>query len=416
MALAAFLVAQRAAASERERLLWMMAAWAAIAGATLTKGLVALVIPGGALFFYTLATRDFALWKRLHIAAGLTLAVAIAVPWFVAVSRANPEFAHFFFVHEHFERFLTTEHNRTGAWWYFIPLLLVGVLPWLGIWVWTLSSSWRGAVRESNGFSWPRFCLVWAAFVFVFFSASGSKLPSYILPMFPALALTLGAQLTRIAPPTLFRLTLFAAIVTALLLLAALFGYDRMAARLADARTPLAVYREAGPWMLAAVAVWLTGNVVWLALSRRATPAARTWGIAAMALASILALQCGFAASDAFRVTRSAAGLAAAIPADSSPGCDAGAPLFQLHMYDQTLPFYLQRPTTVVAFRDELALGLDAEPARGVATVAEWEERWRALPQAYAVMASDTLDKLAADGVPYRVVAREPRRVMIARH
>ena len=95
-------------------------------------------------------------------------------------------------------------------------------------------------------------------------------------------------------------MTLFAAIVTALLLVAALFGYDRLAARLADARTPLAVYREAGPWMLAALAVWLTGNVVWLALSRRATPAARTWGIAAMALASILALQCGFAASDAF--------------------------------------------------------------------------------------------------------------------
>jgi hypothetical protein len=116
------------------------------------------------------------------------------------------------------------------------------------------------------------------------------------------------------------------------------------------------------------------------------------------------------------RVTRSAAGFAAALTAESSPGYDAGAPIFQVHMYDQTLPFYLQRPTTVVAFRDELALGLDAEPARGVATVAEWEERWRVLPQAYAVMAPDTLDKLAADGVPYRVVAREPRRVMIARH
>ena len=115
-------------------------------------------------------------------------------------------------------------------------------------------------------------------------------------------------------------------------------------------------------------------------------------------------------------MTRSAAGFAAALTAESSPGYDAGAPIFQVHMYDQTLPFYLQRPTTVVAFRDELALGLDAEPARGVATVAEWEERWRVLPQAYAVMAPDTLDKLAADGVPYRVVAREPRRVMIARH
>jgi 4-amino-4-deoxy-L-arabinose transferase-like glycosyltransferase len=292
---------------------------------------------------------------------------------------------------------------------------LVGLLPWLGIWVWTLRSSWRNAVAEPNGFSWPRFCLVWAAFTFVFFSASGSKLPSYILPMLPALALPLGAQLACIAPRTVFRLTLFAAIVTALLLVAALLGYDRLAERLAGARTPFAVYREARPWILAALAVWLAGNVIWLALSRRVTPAARTWGIAAMALASIVALQCGFAGSDAFRTTRSAAGLAAALTADSSPGYDAGAPIFQVHMYDQTLPFYLQRPTTVVAFRDELALGLDAEPARGIATVAEWEERWRALPQAYAVIAPDTLDKVAAEGVPYRVVAREPRRMLIAR-
>ena len=416
VALGAFLLAQRAAASARERFGWMMLAWAAIAAATLTKGLVALVIPGGALFFYTLATRDFALWKRLHIAAGLTLAVAIAAPWFVAVSRANPEFAQFFFVHEHFERFLTTEHHRAGAWWYFIPLLLVGLLPWLAIWVWTLASSWRDAVAESNGFSWPRFCLVWAAFVFIFFSVSGSKLPSYILPMFPALALPLGAQLARIAPTAVFRLMLFAAIVTALLLIAALLGYDRLAARLADARTPLAVYREAGPWFLTSLAVWFAGNVFWLVLSRRATPAARTWGIAVMALTSIVTLQCGFAGSDAFRVTRSAAGLAAALTAESSPGYDAGAPVFQLRMYDQTLPFYLGRPTTVVAFRDELALGLDAEPARGIATIAEWEERWRALPQAYALMAPDTLDEVATDGVPNRVVAREPRRVLVARH
>jgi 4-amino-4-deoxy-L-arabinose transferase-like glycosyltransferase len=415
IALAAFLIAQRAAARARERFAWMMAAWAAIAAATLTKGLVALVIPCGALFFYTLATRDFALWKRLHVAAGLTLAVAIAAPWFVAVSRANPEFARFFFVHEHFERFLTTEHQRTGAWWYFVPLLLLGMLPWLGVWVWTLSSSWRDAVRESNGFSWPRFCLVWAAFVLVFFSASGSKLPSYILPMFPALALPLGVQLARVALATLYRSTLVAAIAVALLLVAALFGYDRLAARLADAHTPLVVYNEARPWFLATLTIWLAGTVFWLALCRRPTPAARTMGIVAMALASIVALQFGFAGNDAFRMTRSAAGLAAALTAESSPGYDAGAPIFQVHMYDQTLPFYLRRPTTVVAFRDELALGLDAEPARGIATIAEWEERWRTLPQAYAVMAPDTLDELAADGVPYRVVAREPRRMLIAR-
>ena len=80
---------------------------------------------------YTLIQRDGALWKRLHLLTGTLLFFAIAAPWFVAVSRANPEFAHFFFIHEHFERFLTTGHKRYEPWWWFIPVLAGGMLPWL---------------------------------------------------------------------------------------------------------------------------------------------------------------------------------------------------------------------------------------------------------------------------------------------
>ena len=81
----------------------------------MTKGLVALVIPGGTLVLYSLLTRDGGPWKRLHPGPGLALYLLLTVPWFVAVSRANPEFAQFFFIHEHVERFLTTEHRRTGG-------------------------------------------------------------------------------------------------------------------------------------------------------------------------------------------------------------------------------------------------------------------------------------------------------------
>src|SRR6185437_5700838 len=90
----------------------------------------------------------------------------------------------FFFIHEHFERFLTTEHRRIGAWWYFLPMAVAGFLPWTGIYLWRLRHGWRDATIEPSGFAWQRFCLVYAGFVLVFFSLSGSKLPSYILPMF----------------------------------------------------------------------------------------------------------------------------------------------------------------------------------------------------------------------------------------
>src|SRR5262249_41038638 len=159
-------------------------AWAAMAAATLTKGLIGIVIPGATLFFYTLFTRDFALWRRLHIVSGVVIYVVLAAPWFIAVSKANAEFAHFFFIHEHLERYLTTEHKRDQAWWYFVPLFLIGAMPWLPLLAWGSRRMWREGLPNAQGFSWQRFSVVWAIFVFLFFSASGSKLPSYILPMF----------------------------------------------------------------------------------------------------------------------------------------------------------------------------------------------------------------------------------------
>ena len=90
-------------------------------------------------------TRDRTPWTRLNPARGLPLFLLLAAPWFIVVSARNPEFARFFFIHEHFERFLTTEHRRTGAWWYFLPMLAVGLLPWTGVFLWGLRRSWREA-------------------------------------------------------------------------------------------------------------------------------------------------------------------------------------------------------------------------------------------------------------------------------
>jgi len=415
VALAAFLVAQRTGASARARLAFMLVAWAAATAALLTKGLVALAIPAGALVLYTLTTRDVGPWKRLHLGPGLALGTALAAPWFVIVSARNPEFARFFFIHEHVERFLTTEHNRPGAWWYFVPVLAAGLLPWLGVFVWTAIASWRQAAPDAQGFSWQRFCFAWAAFVFLFFSASGSKLPSYILPMFPALALPIAWQLERLSTRTLFRLSLPLVLITATLLAGTVFGFDAVVNRLADAITPATLYRNAEPWVVAAFAVGTAGGIVALVLGRRDTPAARLATIATVSLTSIVGLQCAFAASDAFNPTRSGAALVAQLRADADPPFNLAAPVFQVGVYDQTLPFYLGHPTTVVAYRDELALGIDAEPGKAIATLAEWEARWRALPQGYAVLQVETLLELQKAGVPFRVNAHDARRVMIAR-
>src|SRR5438046_4931228 len=206
-ALAAFLIAQCGVENPPDERRWMLLAWAAVAGATLVKGPVAAAIPGGALALYSLTTRDFAVWKRLHLAAGLAVFLALSAPWFMAVSLENPEFARFFFIHEHLARYLTSEHRRTGAIWYFVPLLLVGLIPWTGVFLSTAWRSWRDAPHTSAGFSWLRFCLAWIAFVFWFFSVLVAKLPSYILPVVPASAFLIARPLQRLPPPVLAKWT-----------------------------------------------------------------------------------------------------------------------------------------------------------------------------------------------------------------
>src|SRR5262249_42515188 len=115
-------------------------------------------------------------------------------PWFVAVSIKNPEFPRFFFVHEHVDRFLTDVHERVEPWWYFIPCVLLAVLPWVHSVVCSLSSLTLRSIRSrSHSDAW--FLAIFAGVVLLFFSASHSKLAPYVLPMMPSIAVLLGPRI-----------------------------------------------------------------------------------------------------------------------------------------------------------------------------------------------------------------------------
>ncbi len=416
LGLAGLVVAQRDEASGAERRAWMWLVWAAMAGATLSKGLIGLVLPAGALVAYTVITRDLAVWRRLHIGSGLVIYLALAAPWFVAVSRANPEFFQFFFIYEHFDRYLSPGHRRTGAWWYFVPLLAVGSLPWLLVLAVGVRRAWREAVPNGLGFSWGRFALVWAGFIFLFFSASSSKLPAYILPMFAPLALVTGWLLVRLDAGTLARMTQAGAVGWGLLTAAVIAGYDGLVPRFADTPQAIETLLGFGPWLKGGLLVATLGSIVAWRAFRRAdrAPTARFWGVTALSVSMLCLVQLAAAGFDAFSTTRSAWDILRAAQAANGP-LAANAPFYQVHMYDQTVPFYLGRPTTLVAFRDELSLGLDAEPAKGIATDAAWTPVWNSLAQGYAMMPPDRFDALRSAGIPMRVLARDDRRVLVSR-
>jgi 4-amino-4-deoxy-L-arabinose transferase-like glycosyltransferase len=175
------LLAQRARDLPARNRNWMLLGWVALAAAVLTKGLMGIVLPGMAVFLYMLWQRDWAILKYLHLGKGLALLLALTAPWFVAVSLANPEFARFFFIHEHFERYTTTVHQHSAPLYYFVPIFLLGVSPWLIASLRSLVNpgfSWRGGAGE--GFNTERFLWVYIVSIFVFFSLGGSKLPSYL--------------------------------------------------------------------------------------------------------------------------------------------------------------------------------------------------------------------------------------------
>ncbi len=405
------LLAQRGAATAREERAWMLVAWSALALAVLSKGLIGVVLPGASLVIYSLLTRDWAVWLRLHLAAGLLLFAVIAAPWFIAVSLAHPGFFHFFFIREHFERFLTNEHHREGAWWYFIPIFVGGILPWLTVLAWTARRMWTGAIAQSNGFNWQRYALVWSAFIFVFFSASGSKLPSYILPIFPALALAIGGQLATLSARTLIWLTLPLVVLVGAGTLAMVFGYDIVVRRFAGERQPLAPLLAYGPWLKAACAVALAGGIAclgWLHAGRR------TAAVLAVALTAQIAALLVLTGHDELADSRSAAPILSRV-IQQHGALRGDVPFYSVRMYDQTLPWYLGRTVTLVEHQDELAMGIAIEPGKAVATLAGWKERWARADQAYAIMQTDMYETLRNEGVPMRELGRDPRRVIVSR-
>ena len=402
LALVAFWFAQRDDASERETRLGMLATWAAMALAVLSKGLVGIVLPGAALALYSLAARDFSVWRRMHWGKGLATFFAIAAPWFVLVSMRNPEFAKFFFIHEHFARFLTTGHRRTGSWHYFVGILLAGILPWTTLLPGALVDGWR---REPGRFQPGRLLVVWAGFVFVFFSLSSSKLPSYILPMFPALALLVAQRIQTLPARRL------AAHATAMLLLSVGVALTvafapQYLGRASSA--PMDADLRYGEWIVVGVGIIGIGAALAFRIARIR---GKTGAVVALALASLVGTQVILLGHQNYAGLKSARTLVEAIDGQVA----ANAPFYSVETYDQTLPFYLRRTVTLVAWVDEFATGIRIEPQRQIPTLEAFEQRWSAEPGAAALMRIDRFQAYEQQGLPMWVIYRDDSRVVVLR-
>ena len=402
LALAGFCFAQRDGAAQQEQKLGMLLTWAAMAFAVLSKGLIGIVLPGVTLVLYSLLARDWAPWRRLYLIPGTLLFLAIAAPWFVAVSIVNPEFPWFFFIREHFLRYATDEARREGPVYYFVSILLLGMLPWIVVMLDTLWRAARGRNREDGKLDRPALVLlIWTIFVFVFFSLSRSKLPSYILPIFPALALLMGKRLAALDASELKARIMPVGLI-------AVAGLFFIATAADDAGDPISrpLLQQYAYWLYAAVAVTLIGVVYsWRQSTKGRKLAALTGFSAAGLIASLIALN----GHNTFAPTMSSYDIAQKV----RPLLTPGVPFYSVRTYDQTLPFYLNRTLTLVDYRDELDYGLKQQPELAIDSMDDFRSRWAADQQAFALMTPANHETLRGQGLPMEIVFNDGKRMVV---
>ena len=378
----------------------MLAAWACMALGVLSKGLIGFALPTMVVGIYVLVQRDWALLRRMQWIPGLLTFALIAVPWFVVVSQRNPEFAHFFFIHEHFARYTSAVHNKTEPFWFFFPILLVGLLPWTWLALEGVREGWRRSATAS-GFRVERFLVMWVVCVVGFFSLSASKLHGYVLPVVVPLAI-LAAQRAAALDARALMLRMIPAMV--LFGVLAFGGGEAMRIAQEDSPTYL-LYSHYALWLegagigltcLAALVAVIGPRVRWLSMA--------CVGSLTITVVSTL----GFENVSAIRSAKSAA---LAIRAHLS----AKTQMFQVGRYDHGLSYYLRTPSRIADVGGELDFGLQQEPQFGLPTPEAFELAWNAAPAAIALMSQDSFKKFSGRGLKFDMMYQDAKRVVVKR-
>jgi len=156
--------------------------------AFLTKGLVGIVFPFGIALIYMIATEQWGGIKKVFRFKGLMLFLLISAPWYFAQLSINgQEFFDQFIMKHHFKRYVGVISGHNGPLYYYIPVLIISLFPWIAY----LPAGIRNALKEKERLY--LFAFLWFAFIFLFFSLSTTKLPNYILPAIPAASLLIAS-------------------------------------------------------------------------------------------------------------------------------------------------------------------------------------------------------------------------------
>jgi 4-amino-4-deoxy-L-arabinose transferase-like glycosyltransferase len=404
LSLLSFLMGTHEARGLKRRLyLWCFFAFAALA--VLTKGLIGIFIPVMVIGAWIIVLGEWRMLKTLYLPSGFALFLLIAAPWHILVGMVNPEFFQFYFIHEHVQRFLTRVHGRYQPFWYFIPVLLLGMFTWSAFLVQAIKHSIPSSWRERHEHRDALFLMLWAGLVFLFFSASSSKLVPYILPVFPPVALLTGRYLaaawdSRDFPGLRAGFTIL--LIASLLLAATFLGlpYYRF---LPVGAELLGTYRYTIALTLA-----LGGIAAWGLMRYRGLG----WAFVALALTSVLFLTQLNAAAPRVDI-KSVKKLAIELKTHLKPGDEVAS----YQVYYQDLPVYLEQRITVVDWGGELNFGNSVEDTRAWMTdAATFWKRWQGTATMYMMtpVAGYEALKQSEPGLPLYPIARNQRTIVLS--
>jgi 4-amino-4-deoxy-L-arabinose transferase-like glycosyltransferase len=190
---------------------WLFDLYFFVGAATLAKGPVAPFLALVILVVFAALRKEWSILRRSIWWPGIALYFAMVLPWFIAVQKRNPNFLRVFFLEHNLERFATNRFEHEQHFWYYLPVLVLSLMPWAVIAIAALVNAVQGSVAEwkarraklhymgfqRTGDAFPEFLVIWALIPVIFFSFSESKLPGYILPSVPPLTILCGDYLNR---------------------------------------------------------------------------------------------------------------------------------------------------------------------------------------------------------------------------
>jgi 4-amino-4-deoxy-L-arabinose transferase-like glycosyltransferase len=329
----------------RRKLFLIMYFCAALA--LLTKGLIAIVLPGMVIVAWLILLREWQQLKHGYWFAGLTLFLLVALPWHILMQWQNPEFFHYYVIEQHFLRYATLQAAHYQPLWWFLPITLLGLYPWsLSLLSALYHQLWQGRFTlmqdKTTVFLW-----LWFILILAFYSFSNSKLIPYVLPIMPAAAVLIARELAQRQQSTSHWLVVPSLLAflfgCALLLLASLWP-QKIPLQLSSAMA----YRFAALLLCTALSTayfYLRGNIKWQVYS--------------VALAHSILFAVILATLPMFD-DRSIKPLADVIKATSTKD----RMLVSYNHYFQDLPVYLHSRIYVVNAREELADGMKYQDTR----------------------------------------------------